>query len=92
MFHFQSSLRHNERHWIPAYAGMTFEKLLTKKSSSPACDDCRVGGSHATRIPHSLPAQGGAGVSCSLLHARATALACKPVRALQGGIQCLWFT
>ena len=84
MFHFQSSLRHNERHWIPAYAGMTFEKLLTKKSSSPACDDCRVGGSHAIRIPHSLPAQGVAGVSDCMQSARETVLACKPVRALQG--------
>jgi len=40
---------------------------------------------------HSLPAKGVAGVSCSVLHARGTALACKPVRALQGGIQCLYF-
>ena len=36
-----------------------------------------------------IPAKGVAGVSCSVLHARGTALACKPVRALQGGIQCL---
>ena len=28
-------------------------------SSSPACDDGRVGGSHAIRIPHSLPAKAG---------------------------------
>jgi hypothetical protein len=32
-----------------------------------------------------IPAQGVAGVSCSMLHARGTALACKPERALQGG-------
>ena len=44
---------------IPASAGITFEKLSALKSSSPACDDCCVGGSHATRIPHSLPAKAG---------------------------------
>ena len=69
---------------------MTIEKLSVKKKlSSPACDDRYVGGSHATRIPHSLPAKGEAGVSCSMLHARETALACKPVRALQGGSEHL---
>jgi hypothetical protein len=36
-----------------------------------------------------IPAEGEARVSCSMLHARETALACKPVRALQGGIQRL---
>jgi hypothetical protein len=39
-----------------------------------------------------IPAKGVAGVSCSTLHSRATALACKPVRALQGGIQRLCLT
>ena len=48
-----------QRHWIPAYAGMTFEELLVSQSSSPACDECYVGGSHATRVPHSLPAEAG---------------------------------
>jgi hypothetical protein len=38
-----------------------------------------------------IPAQGEAGVSCSMLHACETVLACKPVRALQGGIQRLCF-
>ena len=38
-----------------------------------------------------IPAYGVAGISCSMLHARKTALACKPVRALQGGIQRLYF-
>ena len=33
-----------------------------------------------------IPAKGVVGVSCSVLHARGTALACKSVRALQGGI------
>ena len=34
--------------------------------------------------------QGVGGGSCSMLHARGTALACKPVRALQGvaGVSC----
>ena len=36
-----------------------------------------------------IPAKGEAGVSDRMRSARATALACKPVRALQGGIQCL---
>ena len=38
-----------------------------------------------------IPAHGVAGISCSMLHARETALACKPVRALQGEIQRLYF-
>jgi hypothetical protein len=29
IFHCQIALVHNERHWIPACAGMTFEELLT---------------------------------------------------------------
>ena len=36
-----------------------------------------------------IPAKGEAGVSDRWRSARATALACKPVRALQGGIQRL---
>ncbi len=37
------------------------QKLSHPKLSSLACDDRCVGGSHATRIPHSLPAKGVAG-------------------------------
>jgi len=53
-----------ERRWIPAFAGMTVVVEATAKflPSSPACDDCCVGGSHAIRIPRSLPAQ--AGIQC----------------------------
>ncbi len=38
---------------------MTILKPTVLKKSSSACDDCCVDGSHATRIPHSLPAQAG---------------------------------
>ena len=43
------------------FAGMTvgFLRPPQRRMSSPACDDCCVGGSHATRIPHSLPAEAG---------------------------------
>jgi len=53
----------DERHWIPAFAGMTvvFEATVIFPPSSPACDDCCVGGSHAIRSPHSLPAKGCSG-------------------------------
>jgi hypothetical protein len=45
----------------PSCAGMTvvIEKTVKYLPSSPACDDCCVGGSHAIRIPHSLPAKAG---------------------------------
>jgi len=33
------------------------------KPSSPTCDDCCAGRSHATRIPTVIPAKGEAGVS-----------------------------
>jgi hypothetical protein len=59
---------YDERHWIPAFAGMT---VVIERDRN---------------IPTVIPAQGVAGVSCSVLHARGTALACKSVRALQGGI------
>ncbi len=53
----------NERHWIPAYAGMTVGILRPPQQRllSLACDDRYVGGSHATRIPYSLPAKGCSG-------------------------------
>ena len=55
-----------ERRWIPACAGMTILRLVTFRTSSPTCDDCCVGGSHATRIPHSLPAQAGIQCLCAI--------------------------
>jgi len=51
----------------------------------PPSSQRKVYGENSTVIP----AKGVAGVSCSMLHARETVLACKPVRALQGGIQRL---
>jgi hypothetical protein len=53
-----------KRRWIPACAGMTvvIEATVKFSPSSPARDDCCLGGSNAIRIPHSLPAQGVAGV------------------------------
>ena len=49
---------------------MTAEILrsLSQLPSSLVCDDCYVGGSHATRIPHSLPAQAGIQRLCFLTY------------------------
>jgi hypothetical protein len=49
----------NVRRWIPAFAGMTIFKPTAFQTSSPACDDCCVGGPQAIRIPNSLPAKAG---------------------------------
>jgi hypothetical protein len=59
--HSQNRWVHDERRWIPAFAGMTVvvETNVKFPPSSLACDDCCVGGSLAIRIPHSLPAQAG---------------------------------
>jgi len=50
----------NESHWVPIFIGTTVvvEALSKFLPSSPACDDCCVGGLHAVRIPHYAPGAG----------------------------------